>query len=991
MKNNFFKHIPNRYKPIPFWSWNDKLSSFELLRQIEEFKEKGYGGFFMHSRVGLVTGYMSQEWMNLIKECINKAKELKIDAWLYDEDKWPSGFAGGEVPLANRDFCSRNLLLLRREEITQNDTPISQYNQDGICFYVCKRVEGYTYKHFNNTCYIDTMNSEAVGEFIKKTHEKYKKNFGKYFGNTVPGIFTDEPAYHMYNLTTVPSLPWSEKLPDFFYKMHGYNLCDNVISLFFEVGNFKKIRYDFFKAASKLFLESYTIQYSKWCKKNNIKMTGHYMFEDEIGKQIKFIGHAMPHYVHMDIPGVDKLRKHIEQFVTIKQLASVKEQFAKEQALCEIFGCIGQNSSFAERKWIADWAAVLGISLFNSHLSLYSMRGERKRDYPPNLFFQQPWWNEEGEFSDYIARISALASLGKSDTKILIIHPIESGWCVYSAYNARRGLPDGTEVYNIVFEQLSKAMLDSNIAFHYGDEEIIEGNACINNGNIKIGEMVYSCVIIPKCLTLRKTTVELLKDFKGDIISVAGTAYMTDGEDIPPEINYTQSFFKVPEAIKYLIAKNESNVTITDNSTGKLSSSIWSSRRLEDENEYIFFVNTDPKREVHASISFATNKIPYIIDLNSGNLHTVSFKRKEKDVLIDATFFGAGSMAVLLSEESAEFENIDYLKSGVCFNNFYCKEKLLIPGMDILEENVLPLQKIDLEIDGKTVIQNKHISNVWHNYFYNSAEGTPFSVTYKFDIETLPQGEICAVIEVAENLDLIEINGQKVTPFKKKGDTGVFDEKKSWKDVNFTKVYLKNYLKTGSNTLKIYGKKSNNIIELGEHLSLNNSNDHFPTEAETAYIIGNFKVNNIDNTYFSITQQDGTITSTNLTDSGYPFYGGRAKCSFSYTSNIDKEVLFKISNPHFSSAQILVNGKECDVLYSQPYIFKADMKCGENIIEIIISTTLYNLMGPNWNIDFPESVFTGPVQFVENIKYSDKLSFLPFGLEGIYEITMKRG
>lgn len=819
MKNNIFKYIPNQYKPVPFWSWNDKLSPLELLRQIEEFKEKGYGGFFMHSRVGLVTGYMSEEWMSLIKDCISKAESLNMDAWLYDEDKWPSGFAGGEVPLSNRSFCSRNLLLLRSEEITQKDTMLAQYNHDGICFYICKRVEDYEYKHFNNTCYIDTMNSEAVAEFINRTHEKYRGHFEKYFGNAVPGIFTDEPAYHMYNLADVPSLPWSEKLPDFFYKMHGYNLCDHVISLFFEVGNYKKVRYDFFKAASKLFMESYTVQYSKWCKNNNIKMTGHYMFEDEIGMQIKFIGHAMPHYVHMDIPGVDKLCRHIEQFVTIKQVTSVKEQFSKEQVLCEIFGCIGQNSSFAERKWIADWAAVLGISLFNSHLSLYSMRGERKRDYPPNLFFQQPWWNEEGEFSDYVARISLLASVGKSNAEVLVIHPIESGWCVYSAYNARRGLTDGTEIYNAVFEQLSKAMLESNIAFHYGDEEIIEENACIDNGNLKIGKMKYSVVIIPKCLTLRKTTVELLKRFKGEIISVAGTADMTDGDNIRPEIHYTESFFKISDAIKYLIDKDIADVRITDRGNGNNASTIWSSKRIEDGNEYFFFVNTELNREVHTRISFTTDKTPYIIDLNSGEIYSVNFNREKENVSIDVTFFEAGSMAVLLSEESTDAENIDFLKSGVCFSNFCCKQKLLIPNIGILGENVLPLEKVDFEIDGKPVVQNKHISNVWHNCFYNCAEGTPFDVTYKFDVETLPKGEVCAVIEVAENLDLIEINGQQIIPFKKKGDIGAFDESKSWLDVNFTKVPLKNHLKTGSNVLKIYGKKAITLLE-SENISV---------------------------------------------------------------------------------------------------------------------------------------------------------------------------
>jgi len=60
-------------RPAPFWSWNDKLDEAELRRQIREMADKGWGSFFMHSRVGLVTGYLSDEWMSLVNACIDEA------------------------------------------------------------------------------------------------------------------------------------------------------------------------------------------------------------------------------------------------------------------------------------------------------------------------------------------------------------------------------------------------------------------------------------------------------------------------------------------------------------------------------------------------------------------------------------------------------------------------------------------------------------------------------------------------------------------------------------------------------------------------------------------------------------------------------------------------------------------------------------------------------------------------------------------------------
>lgn len=94
-----FRNPRKEYRPSPFWSWNDRLDGNELRWQVREFAEKGFGGYFMHSRVGLTTPYLSRAWMKCIEACLDEGKKAGVESWLYDEDKWPSGFAGGLVPL----------------------------------------------------------------------------------------------------------------------------------------------------------------------------------------------------------------------------------------------------------------------------------------------------------------------------------------------------------------------------------------------------------------------------------------------------------------------------------------------------------------------------------------------------------------------------------------------------------------------------------------------------------------------------------------------------------------------------------------------------------------------------------------------------------------------------------------------------------------------------------------------------------------------------
>ena len=65
-----FKNVPKVYRPIPFWSWNEKLTTEETKDQIHKMDKAGIGGFFMHARGGLQTEYMGEEWFDNVAASI---------------------------------------------------------------------------------------------------------------------------------------------------------------------------------------------------------------------------------------------------------------------------------------------------------------------------------------------------------------------------------------------------------------------------------------------------------------------------------------------------------------------------------------------------------------------------------------------------------------------------------------------------------------------------------------------------------------------------------------------------------------------------------------------------------------------------------------------------------------------------------------------------------------------------------------------------------
>jgi hypothetical protein len=256
-----FQSPSSQYRGAPFWAWNGKLEPEELRSQIRTMKEMGLGGFFMHSRVGLNTPYLSKDWFKCVNACINEAEKLGMKAWLYDEDRWPSGAAGGLV--------TKNVKYRSRKLTCQAVKKASEVIKKGATVAVFKAVvNGDTISHvqrlktipkseslkgnnrfivtqihidepecwYNGFTYLDTMNHEAVKEFIKVTHEAYRKNCGRHFGKSIPGIFTDEPNVQHDNTPEGWSrIPWTGALPSVFKKRYGYDILDRLPELFYNI------------------------------------------------------------------------------------------------------------------------------------------------------------------------------------------------------------------------------------------------------------------------------------------------------------------------------------------------------------------------------------------------------------------------------------------------------------------------------------------------------------------------------------------------------------------------------------------------------------------------------------------------------------------------------------------------------------------------------------------------------------------------------------
>ena len=103
LTNTSLFYTPSKeFRGLPFWAWNTEITSQKITKQIEVFKQMGFGGFVIHVRHGLRDEYMGQNFFERITQAIEEAKKHDLTVWLYDEDRWPSGCAGGLVTKEKR-------------------------------------------------------------------------------------------------------------------------------------------------------------------------------------------------------------------------------------------------------------------------------------------------------------------------------------------------------------------------------------------------------------------------------------------------------------------------------------------------------------------------------------------------------------------------------------------------------------------------------------------------------------------------------------------------------------------------------------------------------------------------------------------------------------------------------------------------------------------------------------------------------------------------
>ena len=964
----YFKNPSAAFRGAPFWAWNAQLDKNDLLWQIDRLAEMGFGGFFMHTRCGLEIEYLGKEFMSLIQACAAYAKQKGMFAFLYDEDRWPSGAAGGFVT-ENKAFRQKSLYLTQKPpaEVAAWGKREERDPKFLFCFDIAfsgdgrlkhfrkiaeneaaKREKWYVYfllapkqPWYNGFTYPDTMNENAVKTFIDITHEAYKRAVGSEFGKTVPAIFTDEPNYgwimgaqYERNIPDV-MLPWTDDFAKTFQKAFGYDILPLLPRIVWvtENGDPATPRYHYFRHLTERFAAAYSDQIGSWCKKNGIAFTGHLLNEPMLESQSRNTGEAMRHYLNFDIPGIDILCNRVE-LSSAKQAQSVAHQCEKEGVLCEMYGVTGWDFDFCGHKFQGDWLAALGVTLRVPHLSWVSMKGSAKRDYPASISFQSAWYGEYPYIENHFARVNTALTRGKPLVKIAVIHPIESYWLAAGDLaHTEKERQRMEEQFDALIQWLLRGCLD----FDFVSESLLPVLYKPSKKGFTVGKMTYDAVLIPPVSTLRASTIGALERFLeagGKVVCAGERPDCADGElsDAADTLykNAVRCDFTEEGISDALSAEREVEIFNADN--GERTKNLICNLRQDGEDRWLFAAHCDAVsrregalfRPQKTRICLKGNFKPYLYDTLSGNIEEIEFSRKDGFTCIERDVYAYDSLLIRYTPPRSGDEAKPRKKPVYCGTPIRFDDKV---KYRLGEPNVLVLDQCEYSLDGRSFAEKEEILRIdslfRKRFSYPPADGQdvqPWRIEKKdpdrfvylrFDFES----EIAAPCRFAfEEAQTIEFNGENV-PVEPDG----YFVDKALKSVKLPDM------KKGANRLLVR-------VPISERISI-----------ENMFITGDFGVKS-EGRSARVIKLPEKIAFGSITQQGFPFYGGAITYELPFESD-KKSAVLSADFYCGTTLKAALNKTDAGILALPPYRLPLAPKKGENLLELTLFASRANCFG----------------------------------------------
>ena len=1012
-----FQNPPAEYRSAPLWVWNDRMTRDKITADLTDFRDHGIGGVFIHPRPGLITPYLSEEWLDLCRFAVETGKSLGMKVWIYDENSYPSGFAGGHVPAAMPDAARTGLRLLKGamlprafaktvaegiplvvlrragegfEDVTAEAAALATSGEKGD-YYIFSRVFQSPSPWFGGFTYVDIMRRDVTEKFLDVTLNAYQRSFGAEFGGVVQGSFQDEaeiaPPDRADTINFTPALFRA------FQGKWGYDLRPALPSLFEKTGDWRKIRHDYYATLLDLFIENWAKPYFTYCNDNHLLFTGHYWEHEWPIPRVSPVSLAMAAYAHM--PGIDILMNSYQrdshaQFGNaraVREIRSVANQQGRRRTMSETYGAGGWDMSFADQKRIGDWEYALGVNFLNQHLSYATIKGARKRDHPLSFTPHEPWWPHYNLLADYFGRLSVVMSFGEQVNPVLVIEPTTSAWMHYSPQVESERL----NAIGTIFQDFTHLLESKQLEYDLAAERTLEEFGRVEAKQLVVGQRAYQLVVLPPGTeNLDGPTVALLRtylDAGGRVLAWNEPPPFVDGREAEEVRALAASagdgwVRAADDEMGFRAWRDLAPPAVSFEGLGEADLLFHQVREFEG-GRFIFLANTHPVREPAARLTVEGRSVE-AWDALTGEVRPFAFRRQGDRVVVEFRLPVAGSLLLCVRDQKRGAK-ASAVPPAV-------EEVRASGGLTVkrLQPNVLTLDYCDLVMAGKTVRDVYFYEAQRRTFEGHGLAGNPWdsAVQYKtnildldkfsarsgfeavFSFSAVPGDYLAGLQAVVERPEVfrVAINDQEVQP---RPDAW-------WLDKAFAVYDIGSHVRPGRNRLKVTARPFSIHAEL-----------------EPVYILGDFRLWP-EARGFSLAPA-APLTKGPWVAQGLPFYaaGVAYEQEFEIPGSAANPGRFtvRLDGWRGAVAEVLLNGRHAGLIAFPPY--ELDLgeppASGRAAITAVVYGTLKNTLGPHhgnpdlgraWPGSFQKGAAGGPPS-------GASYSLVDYGLFGDIKLTRR--
>ncbi|MFW6289052.1 MAG: glycosyl hydrolase [Spirochaetota bacterium] len=934
LDSGVFASPPATFRGAYFWSINDRIDEHRLRTQIRRMQRQGQGGVFYHPRAGMTDEYLSRRYFDGVDAAFDECRAQGMLFYLYDEDRFPSGFAGGYVCAADERHVGRQLV-----RIVDESERATRYEVINVT----------ATSRYNNLPYASLLSESAVDEFISRTHEAYALRYGNAFGSSIPAIFTDEPNFRVDRGRV--ALPWADDFPEVFRQRKGYEIMERLDAIFDErEEDYRRVRYDYWEVISSLFAERFTGRIAEWCEAHNLLFTGH--FWEHVFPDPTYNGSVMPNYERMCIPGIDMLfhpdweaGRPETQFgndLIARELVSVGNQLGKPRLLSETHGAGGWDYEFDSMKRMLDWQFAHGINFVCQHLYHYSLRGYRKRDFPPSFGPHQPWSDSYRMLGDYIARLSYATSVGAPQVDVLVLHPSGSTWTEWDPTAEGGAEDDAVAAIASSVNGVLSLLSENQIACDLGDEHLLERHASVATGPaFVVGRMAYTAVVLPAMVTIRARTLALLEEFSaaGGLVFPAGRLPdHLEGREAPrltQRLGLTGTL-SPEELLSSLDSAGVERLSVR--SVGGPRASLYYQRRRSSVEEVLFLANIDRSESIVLSLNEPLREME-VWDALDGSVSELDPQLAGSDTV---EIPPAGSLLLrrplsgrrksvrrvsMHSDGMVTLEPDDWHVEQLDMNALVLKRCRVREGSGWGEE--IGVLGADDELRDALGIERRGIG-ARQPWMYTDEERSiraEVETRFTFGVASMPTGRLCLGAEDLERVT-VRVNGAVVSDHR--------PAEEWYRDEAFGLLDIREHCSLGENTVEFVW--SDYGVDDG---------------MEWVFIVGDFVLEGIGPEFLIATERPLEVGE--WTGHGRPYFSGSVRYSATVEvpdlRNLPSEgaAVLELEGLEAIATDILVNDHPAGTIGWQPYNRDIGryLHPGANRIDLVLHNSLQNLLGPH--------------------------------------------